>query len=156
MQKMKKKGKKAGARELNTAEWEFALFALAIKKKVTDARCNFDFAVLQFCVTSSIILQISTLPWMWKAPDPRSRVRHLYLTTKKVTNQDLQLLPSRPMRMSARTAELSTGAQRSKAHQRHPRVPAMPAPAPPTPLAQHSADPDPMSRKRSQMADAYM
>jgi hypothetical protein len=27
------KRKKAGARELNTAEWEFALFALAIKKK---------------------------------------------------------------------------------------------------------------------------
>jgi hypothetical protein len=33
MKKMKKKEKKAGARELNTAEWEFALFALAIKKK---------------------------------------------------------------------------------------------------------------------------
>jgi hypothetical protein len=27
------KRKKAGARELNTAGWEFALFALAIKKK---------------------------------------------------------------------------------------------------------------------------
>lgn len=51
MQKMKKKSKKAGARELNTAEWDFALFALTIKKKVTDARCNFDFAVLQFCVS---------------------------------------------------------------------------------------------------------
>jgi hypothetical protein len=50
-EKMKKKErKKAGARELNTAEWIFALFALVIKKKVTDAKCNFGFVVLQFSI----------------------------------------------------------------------------------------------------------
>jgi hypothetical protein len=107
----------------------------------------------------SLILQKLKQSWMWKALDPRSRVRHLNLTITKRTNLDLQLLPSRPMRMSAPTVApltLLIGAQRWKAHQNHPHVPAMPAPVPPTPLAQHSADPDRMSRKRFQMAAAYM